>query len=267
MKNIKLLLGLGFVLLLLGIQSCKKDECTLSCQNNGIVTIDCDCACPTGFEGPQCETATCSTVCQNNGDLTQQCTCDCPSGFIGDFCETCIPKVGLFERSLYYAPGNTNYVDNVESTLPAGYVLTGLGFSFETIMIAGREVQQDGTLGDEVQFRDGPNPNGNLDYAYTPPANHVITGVGFGKEFSSDTRRLVVNYNEVNFDADCDLELGPPLLYDNGGTSDVEAWLKITDTNLDDKTHAFRGLGIRFSSTSSAPKQVEATIAEFVNQF
>ncbi len=266
MENNKQFLPIGIILLLFLFNACKKgDNCALTCENNGILTIDCTCACPSGFEGPQCETASCTLDCINGGQVTTQCTCDCPEGFTGQTCDVCLPKVGFFDRTTLWSPSNmTNYVDNVEATLPANYILTGLGFSTSsTIMLAGREVNQDGTLGDELQFRDGNNPNGSLDVSYIVPANHVITGIGYGLDGLSNVTRLVVNYSEITFDADCDLELGPPQLYDNGASDSVDVWMKISDTNLDTRYHGFRSVGIKYVS----PRQIDGLVGELFNQF
>ncbi len=254
------------------IAGCKGDDnavpdvenCTIDCQNNGILTIDCECACPEGFEGELCEIVTCTLVCQNGGTLTSQCECDCPEGFTGTSCENCEPKVGFFDRTAYWSPGNLNLVDDVESTLPASFILTGFGFSTSsTIMVAGREVFQDGTLGEEIQFRDGSNPNGDLDVSYIVPEGTVVTGVGFGLNSTSEVSRLVVNYSEITFDESCDLKLGPPMLYDNNSSDDVDAWLKISDTGLDTRYYGFRSLEIKYTS----PRQVEAYMGEIINQF
>ena len=253
------------------ISGCRGDDdapnvenCSINCQNNGILTIDCQCACPEGFEGDLCEIVSCSLVCQNGGEVTPQCECDCPDNFTGPNCETCLPKVGYFDSYSFWNPGGTNYVDNVQATLPANFILTGCGFSTSsTIMIAGREVFQDGTLGEEIQFRDGTNPNGNLDVSYIVPEGTIITGVGFGLNATSEIGRLVINYSEITFNDECDLELGPPQLYDNGSSFDVDAWLKISDTGLDTRYHGFRSLEIKYTS----PQQVEALTGEIFNQF
>ena len=236
----------------------KGDDCVLTCQNGGILTIDCNCACPTGFEGTQCEVETCALDCQNGGTVTTDCACDCPSDYQGALCENCKPWLRFAETAGTIWDSGQNYVDDVEATLPANYVLTGFGFSENsTLMLAGREVFRDGTLGDEYQDRSGSNPNGTFDVAFTAPPGHVITGVGFGKNNNFDVTRLVVNYAEILFDSDCNISLGLPILYDNNDPFSVDAWLRILDTGLDSKYYAFRGLGIRYSSQ---PYQVEAAV-------
>lgn len=238
-------------------QSCKDKEeaCLLTCDNGGVLTIDCTCSCPNGYEGSQCETATCTIACQNNGSVTADCACDCPLGWEGPLCETCTPWFRFAPRAGTLVSGSPNYVDDLEATLPDDYVLTGFGFSTNsTLMIAGREILSDGTLGDEYQDRSGSNPNGPFQVTFIAPANHVITGVGFG-EINNEFRRLVVNYSEILIDSDCQISLGLPKLYDNNDPLSVDAWLRVIDTGLDVKYNAFRGLGLRFSNS---PEQVEA---------
>lgn len=274
MENNRLHLTLILILAMFGsflISGCgdKDDDaiaeaCSIDCQNGGILTINCQCSCPPGFEGDLCEIEICTIVCENGGEVTPQCECDCPDGFTGTNCEICTPKVGYFDRDSYWSPAGTNYVDNVQATLPASYILTGCGFSTaSTIMIAGRELLQDGTLGEEVQFRAGNNPNGSLDVSYIVPDGTVITGVGFGLNATSGVGRLVINYSEITFNEACDLELGPPMLYDNNSSFGIDAWLKISDISLDSRYHGFRSLEIKYTG----PQQVEALIGEIINQF
>ncbi|MEZ4808252.1 MAG: hypothetical protein R2815_12385 [Flavobacteriales bacterium] len=62
MKTYQLLLILGLVIT---TSACTKDEitpagdnCSITCQNGGILTQDCSCDCPPGFNGPTCENST-----------------------------------------------------------------------------------------------------------------------------------------------------------------------------------------------------------------
>ncbi len=258
MKTNLTLILLVFICLLAHSCKDKTDECLLSCQNGGILTIDCDCSCPSGFEGVECEIATCTISCQNGGAVTTDCACDCPNGFEGALCEDCVPWLRFADRAGTIWNSGTNYVDDVEAALPENHILTGFGFSKNsTLMIAGREVFRDGTFGVEYQDRSGNNPNGSFDLSFMAPPGHVITGVGFGKNNNLDLTRLVVNYSEILFDADCNISLGLPILYDNNDPAAVDAWLRILDTSLDSRYNAFRGLGFRYGSQ---PYQVEATV-------
>ncbi len=255
------------------VSSCSDDDddtssnCNLSCQNGGALIPGCSCACPEGFIGQECEFIDCTLTCENGGQVTSNCECDCISGWTGENCTECTPKVGFFDRGNYWiSAGGVNLFNNLEYYLPDGYVLTGLGFTgSSTLVVYGREFFQDGTLGEQLEFRDGSNPTGPIAVSYIIPDNHVITGVGFG-EFNG-IYRLVVNYNEIRQKEDCDIEFGPELLYDNGTSASVSRWLKVSESNFNTKYHAFGGIGIRFDYSGSSDKQVETEIRELINQF
>ena len=78
---------------------CCETNCTtpyngLSCQNGGVLTDTCKCACKPGWAGSNCESVACtsgpdSQPCQNGGVPTgaYDCKCSCPSGYAGDYCE------------------------------------------------------------------------------------------------------------------------------------------------------------------------------------
>jgi len=239
--------------------ACKSDEttitpnqCELSCENGGIVSIDCECICPDGFTGANCETATCNLVCENAGNLLADCTCDCLPGFTGPNCETCAPRCALNYADRYYKSelGGALQLSDYKVLLPDGYLLTGLGFnSASTLKVIGRELQSDGTLGEPAEFFDGSNPTGPLAVSYTVPDGHVITGIGFGS--SQDVYRLVVNYNELLLDEDCRLYLGPEKLFDNQEDRNIEIWLKISDAGYSTREHLLGGVGIKFSGSSN----------------
>ena len=244
--------------------ACNSDDCDQSCANGGIVTIDCTCHCPDGFTGDQCETATCTLTCENGGTVTSDCECDCPDGWTGEQCETCVPKTNLVRQADYWtSAGGVQLVNDIEARLPDKYVLTGVGFnSSSTLLIVGRELYEDGTLGPAASFRDGSQPNAQTAVFYQVPDGTVITGVGFGE--SQNDYRLVVNYNEIMFDEDCNLFLGPEQLYDNGSSTAMDRWLKISESPYDTRFHAFGGLGIKFSGSQN--RQVETEIREIINQ-
>jgi|GEM_PF-2281409 hypothetical protein len=59
MKTLSILLSLSCVI---AVSSCRKDEpdppsegCTITCQNGGTVTASCECNCPNGFYGTNCQ--------------------------------------------------------------------------------------------------------------------------------------------------------------------------------------------------------------------
>lgn len=263
----KLIFGFALLVLILAFGGCSDDACNLSgCENGGILSIDCECVCPEGFTGTQCETSTCILACENGGSVNSDCECNCPDGFTGTNCEECVGKCGAFEQGDYVISNSGGWQANdYEIDLPNGYVLTGLGFnSSATLVLKGRELLENCTLGEEFEFRDGPNPSGSVAVSYTVPAGHVVTGVGWGE--SQNNYRLVVNYNELLMDDDCDLYLGPELLYDNNvSTTNVDVWLKISDGSFDTKASFFGGLGIKFSG--SLDRQVETQVREIINQF
>lgn len=75
-------------------------------------------------------------------------------------------------------------------TVPAGHVITGLGFrawfqDVVTIRVQSRELRPDGTLGTPVERRGGIEPSGGLEVNVTVPDCHVI--VGFGARASAET--------------------------------------------------------------------------------
>ncbi len=270
---------LFFTVLLLTFNSCSddgNDPCSgINCLNGGALLASCECLCPEGYTGQFCEEQSCTVVCENNGTVTSDCTCDCPSGFVGELCEECIPKVGLTSTSsidIWVSGSGSNYVNDVSIELPNQYLLTGIGFNeYTTLLLVGRELNNDGTLGERVEFRDGSDPTAPLDAFYEVPDGHVITGFGYGKHNLDGINyayRIVVNYNEMIFDEECDLELGPEQFYDNEEPGSIWKWLKISDTSLDSREYLFGGLGINFRQQSyDAALQIEAEARSIINQF
>lgn len=264
-----------FVLALAGLFlslffACTSDEepqvnCNDNCQNGGVLSIDCECICPAGFTGEFCEDSTCSLECQNGGTITQNCSCDCPEGFEGESCENCVSRCNIITTNeLFKSENGQRPPSDNKISLPEKYVLTGLGFSdVATLKLTGRELLSDCTLGDPIEFFDGSNPSGAVDVSYTVPDGHVITGVGFGE--SQGIYRLVVNYNELLSDENCDLYLGPEQLYDNNVNRIVEVWLKISDTPFDTRFNLFGGLGIKYSGSSN--RLIETEMREIINLF
>jgi len=249
-------------LLLVFLHSC-NDKCEKECQNEGIVTIDCTCHCEDGFTGENCETATCTLACQNNGTLTTDCACDCPAGWTGLSCETCVPRTNLSEQQTIYTSSDGNeYNSHVWISLPERYVLTGFGFTTnETLMLQGRELNQDGTFGPTSEFRAGSQPNGSLAASYSAPDGYLITGIGWGE--TQGSYRLVINYNQVLFDDACDMYLGPELLYDNGSSTPVDVWRKISNSGFNTQTHALSGAGLVYNIFSE--KQIKTEVIKLIN--
>lgn len=272
MKKVNQLLFISiFSLLIIGINACKDDTgfvtptCNTVCQNDGILTIDCTCACPDGYEGQFCQIEVCDIECQNNGYVdNSDCSCNCLTGYVGEFCETCVGAGTVANRNDFWvSPGAVNYVNDMEVTLPDGYVMTGVGFGLNVLMVEGREFNQDGTLGPAYEFRDGDNPSGALLFSYSVPDGHVVTGLGYGISSNQVAYRVVVNHNEILLDDNCDFYLGPELLYDNNvSTASLWRWLKVSDSNYDTRYHFFGGLGIKNSLSYG---KIETEIRQLVN--
>ena len=52
----------------------KKDDCSTECQNGGVVNDNCNCDCPSGFTGANCETAVTGEIKNISGDITASTT-------------------------------------------------------------------------------------------------------------------------------------------------------------------------------------------------
>lgn len=99
MKRLHLLtLLLSLSALVLLTESCEKEEScpTVECNTGTLNEETCNCDCPTGFSGTNCETedlcVTQNVECQNGGTCVDG-TCDCPDGYTGTNCENFDPNV------------------------------------------------------------------------------------------------------------------------------------------------------------------------------
>lgn len=76
-----------------------------------------------------------------------------------------------------------NHSLEVDGRLPAGYVLTGIGArardgKITTLVLEGRYVNSNGTMGTRKRFKFGSEPNHGLEVWYAAPNQHTITGLG-----------------------------------------------------------------------------------------
>jgi len=251
---------------LLLVSSC-KDSCDIQCENSGILTIDCECVCQNGYTGEFCEEEACDIICQNGGEvITGLCRCDCPFEYTGENCEKCHEGVIVTNQQNYHAPDwQTNFTDDIEIRLPNNYIMTGVGINgVRSLLVIGRELFDDGTLGESQEFRGGPHPEETPIISYIVPDGHVITGVGFGEWENSYA--IKVNYNELIVQ-DCVVSLGVEELYDSENPSSPiigsDVWLRVSEINLPSRDYAFGGLGIRF--IDNYQKQLETQLRKISN--
>jgi len=256
------------LLSLLVITACKKNnDCEVVCQNGGILTIDCECACPDGYTGEFCEEQeVCNLVCENGGQLTPNCECNCPAAYTGESCEDCRNRASVTSLQNYHAPdGASNLTDDIEIRLPDNYLLTGFGLNgTNSLLLIGRKLFDDGTLGDPQEFRGGPNPDDTPIISYTVPEGNVITGIGFG-EWNNEYA-IRVNYNELIVQ-DCVVSLGVEELYNSENPSapviGVDVLLEISNISLPSGDYVFGGLGITFIDNYN--KQLETQVRKISN--
>ncbi|MFZ1664892.1 MAG: hypothetical protein WBO28_09895 [Flavobacteriales bacterium] len=166
----------------------------------------------------------CEVVCQNGGAVVEDnCSCNCPPGYSGDFCQTQIgPTCSLTNAgTIWESPDGLQYQNEAQYILPEGYFMTGIGFSctstnMNTIMVKGRKLNVDCSIGSNVEFRAGDLPDASLEKQFTVPSGYAITGVGVGVSGTTVTG-LRVFYRQLVQQADGSWRLGSQLTYDNGG--------------------------------------------------
>lgn len=202
--------------------------CTITCLNGGSVTSNCECDCPAGFTGSDCSTPTDSGGAGGNG---------------GNNSTTC----GLVGNSeIWVYQGNGPWVNEKEKTLPTGYLMTGVGMTVTSdavtrVMVKGRKLNADCTLGSQTEYNSGSSTIA-LEKQYTVPTGYVITGVGMGIH-DNNVNRLVVKYRKLLQVSTGGWRLGDELTYDSGGTI-VEGMLMISDhSNYDPEKNCFAGFG------------------------
>jgi len=87
-RQMSLLISTIFIMLAVGLFSCKSDECKLIRCKNGGVCIDGDCVCHDINSGSVCQ----NCLCQNGGVCDGTRDCDCPPKYNGQFCENFDPN-------------------------------------------------------------------------------------------------------------------------------------------------------------------------------
>ena len=92
----------------------------------------------------------------------------------------------------------------VDGSLPAGYVLTGIGAravgnKITTLVLEGRLVNADGSLGNRATYRFGSDKDHSLEVWYAVPDGYVITGVGARLDKGNVTT-MRVTYRELGSD-------------------------------------------------------------------
>lgn len=219
-----------FVIILLSslfiLASCQKCDRNKTCQNGGRLDVDCNCICPSGYTGSNCQiapppppppqSANCSVT-----DLSQAWT----------------------------SPGGQQYVNQAERVLPAHMFMTGVGLSISnnsvvTLMVKGRELRSDCTWGVQSEYRSGSNQNGSLQRQFTVPTGSAITGIQWGIQ-NGAVSRLVVKYRPLQSTADGRIRLGDESTYDSGGGSNEFSGLLITNFNYNPERTVFAGFGAR----------------------
>lgn len=191
----------------------------------------------------------CNTMCQNGGSLVEEnCTCNCPGGFTGDLCQTRIMASCSLSGSttIWNSLDGQSYVNEAENELPAGHFLTGVGLStgsttINTLMVKGRKLNSDCTLGAESEFRDGSQPSGSLEKQWTVPYGYAITGVGVGIS-GSTVVGLKVYYRKLIAQADGSWRLGSELSHTEG--SGIDRITSVTNySSFDLERHLLAGFG------------------------
>ena len=191
----------------------------------------------------------CDTDCLNGGSLVEDnCTCSCPAGFTGDFCETrIIASCSLSgNTTIWNSADGQSYVNEAEYELPAGHFLTGVGLStgtttINTLMVKGRKLNNDCTLGAQTEFRAGSQPSASLEKQWTVPYGYAITGVGVGIS-GSTVVGIRVLYRQLIQAPDGSWRLGSELSHTEG--SGIDRIASVSNySSLDLESQLLSGLG------------------------
>ena len=115
-----------------------------------------------------------------------------------------------------------NFTLEVDGVLPADYVLTGVGArakggSITTLVLEGRKLRNNGTLGARKQFKFGTEPNHSLEVWYAVPNNHVITGIG-ARLANGNITTMKLRYRKINYNNNNRFRLGNKLKIAKVGT-------------------------------------------------
>lgn len=256
-KNPIVAFALGICL----IPACKpEDACEDTyCYNGGVVEPGCTCACPEGYSGYNC------CVMDNPGGSNGGGGANGSGGNGGGGGNTTVTCDLLNVENNWVSPGGQLYENEREKTLPADYFLTGVGMTVTSdavvrIMVKGRKLNSNCTLGSQVEYNSGSNTIG-LEKQYTVPSGYVITAVGMGIH-DNNVNRLLVKYRKLLAVSTGGWRLGDENTYDSGGTI-VEGMLTMTNlSSYDPEKYCLAGFGA--VSYDSNVWQLWAPVRRFV---
>lgn len=158
------------------------------------------------------ETPNCILECINDGQLdTEDCQCDCPCGFYGTNCEKSM-KVEFSNIRETRRGSNVQpeaWVQGNSKEVLVGIAIGVYDSNVEVIEGTFRSINPDGTMGNSRRVIAGNNPNrARLERSYVVPGNAIITGV-WTEVYDNNVNSLIVEYRSIYRDENnCTLKLG-----------------------------------------------------------